>query len=256
MQRLRKLISLWDKEAARVWFRQRKLQLIFYACAIVFVVFVYHLFSDGNFSFLLTLAAITRMFAFAILTWRIWSLESAAGLSLKTLELYALVFTLRLSSILTYEGYLPFDRSGDWLFQVIECLSFVWTITCIYFVTKRFRSTYDAAADSFGHLGPLPSALGALVVAVPAMIIAAVVHPSLNSFWLTDWTWTAACYAETLAFLPQLLMFQRKGGEIESWSTHFVFLLGVARAFEFWFWISSYHELNHRLASLNGFLSP
>lgn len=33
-----------------------------------------------------------------------------AGVSIKTLELYASVFVFRLCSILFYDGYLPFDR--------------------------------------------------------------------------------------------------------------------------------------------------
>lgn len=46
-----------------------------------------------------------------------------AGISLKTLEAYAAVFALRLTSILMYEGYLPFDKSGDWFYQATEVLS-------------------------------------------------------------------------------------------------------------------------------------
>ena len=47
----------------------------------------------------------------------------SAGISLKTLEAYAAVFALRLTSILVYEGYLPFDKSGDWFYQATEILS-------------------------------------------------------------------------------------------------------------------------------------
>ncbi len=51
-----------------------------------------------------------RAFAFVILVFKIWSSQSAAGVSLKTLQLYAMVFFFRLVSILVYDGYLPFDR--------------------------------------------------------------------------------------------------------------------------------------------------
>lgn len=30
---------------------------------------------------------------------------------------------MRLTSILVYEGYLPFDKSGDWFYQATEILS-------------------------------------------------------------------------------------------------------------------------------------
>ena len=51
------------------------------------------------------------------------ALPSPAGISLKTLEAYALVFALRWTSILMYEGYLPFDKSGDWFYQATEIFS-------------------------------------------------------------------------------------------------------------------------------------
>jgi len=34
--------------------------------------------------------------------------------SLKTLEAYSVVFFFRIVSIFRHEGYLPYDRSGDW----------------------------------------------------------------------------------------------------------------------------------------------
>lgn len=54
--------------------------------------------------------------------------------------------------------------------------------------------------------------------------------------------------------LPQLVLFQRKGGEIEPFTSHFVVGLGVGRLLSLLFWVSSYHELNDRYvaASLSG----
>ena len=45
--------------------------------------------------------------------------KSAAGVSVKTLHCYFFVFIGRLISITRHEGYLPYDRSGDWLYHVI-----------------------------------------------------------------------------------------------------------------------------------------
>ena len=47
------------------------------------------------------------------------------GISLKSLELYTLVFLFRLISILQHQGYLPFDKSGDWFYHVIEIVGFL-----------------------------------------------------------------------------------------------------------------------------------
>ena len=60
-----------------------------------------------------------RCFGFGLLNFKMWSSKSAKGVSLKTLELYALTFSVRLLSIMRHQGYLPFDKSGDWFYHVV-----------------------------------------------------------------------------------------------------------------------------------------
>ena len=42
-----------------------------------------------------------------------WNSKTASGISVKTLELYAIVFGCRLLSIMRHQGYLPYDKSGN-----------------------------------------------------------------------------------------------------------------------------------------------
>jgi hypothetical protein len=74
-------------------------------------------------------------------------------------------------------------------------------------------------------------------------------HPKLNNNFLTDTAWTVSVYIEAVAVLPQLFMFQAQGGEIEAFTSHWVFCIGGARVMHLAFWLSSYHELNDRLSS-------
>ena len=74
---------------------------------------VYGAFSDGDFSFLLTYASLTRCFAVTLLVAQLQQSKSASGISSKTLQCYVCVFASRLLSILRHEGYLPYDRSGE-----------------------------------------------------------------------------------------------------------------------------------------------
>jgi len=43
---------------------------------------------------------------------------------------------------------------------------------------------------------------------------------------------------------PQLYMFFKKGGEVESFTSHFVASQGIGRILYLIFWIFSYQELN------------
>ena len=116
------------------------------------MIFSYHVFSDGDFSFLLTFGSFVRAFAFGILIFKAFSQKSVAGLSLKTLQLYSVVFFLRLYSVLNFQGYLPFDSSGDWLYSFLEMSAFVMSLVCMYLVMFQFKSTYDINKVVFVNL--------------------------------------------------------------------------------------------------------
>lgn len=90
-------------------------------------------------------------------------------MSLKTLELYVFVFLFRLSSVLRYQGYLPYDRSGDWLYSLLEITALGLCCFVIYLVTVRFNSTYELRYDTFGWLH-VPTELGALYILVPCIL--------------------------------------------------------------------------------------
>jgi hypothetical protein len=70
-----------------------------------------------------TLGSLLNLVSFGMLIAKVVRDRHTSSISIKTLQCYALVFTGRLCSILVYEGYLPFDRSGDWFYQACESLA-------------------------------------------------------------------------------------------------------------------------------------
>jgi len=219
---------------------------------------VYAAFSDGDFSFLLTYASLLRCFGMLLLVAKLRRSSSAAGVSAKSLHVYVVVFATRLCSILRHEGYLPYDRSGDWLYHCIEGASLVATCACCFMVHFTYNQTYEESTDTFGALPPLPSNLGALLIIVPCGLAAAVLHPSLNRDWFSDVVWTYSMYAECFAVLPQLFLFQKQASSsatVEPLIGHFVAALGFSRIVEMAFWMSSFTELSDRYGNRHvGFL--
>jgi len=248
------------EEKVKAWLRTNASNVLLWSSFITVVLLVYHLFSDGDFSFLLTLGGIARCFAFAVLITKITTQKTCQGISAKSLQVYLIVFFSRLCSVLVYEGYLPFDKSGDWVYQFVEVTAFALCLLSLFLVMFQYRLTYHRAQDSFGKWDSgkikVPSAFGVVWIILPALLVSMIIHPSLNGFFVTDVAWTFACYLETLAMVPQLWMFQQKkrtDTEIEPFTSHFVFALGAARVLHFMFWLSSYHELNDKNGGLNGF---
>jgi len=235
----------------RNFVEKHRTNIIIYTTFAILLLFVYHFLSDGDFSFLMTLGSVFRALAFIILVYKIQSQRSASGVSLKTLILYSLVFFFRLISILIYDGYLPYDRSGDWFYQFVEVSALGVIGYLIYLIMVPFNSSYNPKLDTFGANKYFPGGLGVLLVIIPAFIIALVWHPNLNSNFITDTSWAFANYLEAVAVLPQLVMFQKKGGEIEAFTSHWVFTIGTARVLHLAFWLSSYHELNNDSGTLS-----
>ncbi len=176
--------------------RKQTFNVIMYFSVLVFIFFVYHFISDGDFSFLLTLGSVIKLFGFIMLLVRVVKDKSASGLSLKTQVLYALVFASRCISIFIYEGYKPFDRSGDWLYQVVELFSFFLAMAVILVTSLMYKNTYDKDEDSFGRNNMIPHQFSPVFIVVPCLLLAMVIHPSLNKNFFTDVAWTFAMYLE------------------------------------------------------------
>lgn len=196
-----------------------------------------------------TLGSLLVVLSFGILVAKMVRDKNTSSISVKMLQCYSLVFAARLCSILFYEGYLPYDRSGDWFYQTCEVLSLIMVLGMLVAATFVYpRHQKDAVADGFGGWY-IPSALGALWLIVPSLLIALIFHPSLNGNFFTDSAWAFAVYLEAVAIFPQLTMFQRsRDKEVEMFTGNFVFGVALARLLHFVFWLSSYHELNNKYA--------
>jgi len=182
-------------------------------------------------------------------------------ISLKSMQCYCAVSTLRLSSILFYEGYLPFDSSGDWFYQSMEVFSLILAGALVFTMTmSNKRHGYNPRNDVFGKdfsIGPLtlPSNLGALWLIVPSIVVAMLFHPTLNNNFVTDAAWSAALYLEAVAILPQDRMF-RRGSRLHELTSLSVFMIGMSGLFSLVFWLFSFSELNASYSSHFGHSYP
>jgi len=218
--------------------------------------FVYFVMSGKDFSFLMTYGAMSRMFGFGILNVKTFKSQRATGVSIKTLQLYCIVFFVRLTSIIRHEGYLPYDKSGDWLYHFIEIMALIFSASALYGCMVPFKATYQIECDRFGEFS-VPPGFGAVYLAVPVFFLAILLHPNLNSDFFSDVAWTYAMYLESFAMIPQLYMFQKQAnGVVELMTAHFVAALGFGRILEFVFWVYSYQELvNHAGSKGPGYMA-
>lgn len=198
----------WDSRVILVY-------AVFFAAAL----FVFHVIADGSFSGVLTLSAMTQCLAYVLLVAQITFNGSAKGISARGLSLDAMALCCRLSSTLWLHGYLPFDASGDYAYQLTDIFSLTAVVWLIYQVLVVKRDTYDEHEDKF-PVAP---------IAILSLVLGTVFHGDLNSYPLFDSLWMASVFVGALAAIPQLSLISKAGGLEEALTTHHVAALAISR---------------------------
>ena len=115
---------------------------------------VYHHVAEQEFSSILTMAVIVQALALVFMCVQVVTSNSAAGVSARGLSLDAIAVTLRLSSTLWLNGYLPSDSTGDRVYQVTDLCSLAMLLFLLHRVLMTHRCTYQEDEDSFS-VGPV-----------------------------------------------------------------------------------------------------
>ena len=222
-----------DFETLMFEIKKRKGGLLFWTAGFVFMLFIYIFISSKEFSFLIILSSITQMLGFLIVVWKLYYYKSSSGISLNTVVSYLVIISSRLLSTIFYSGYLPSDEAGDWFYQLTEIITLVCLIILVIMINNSYRDTYNIEFDTiyWGYL------------AIPCLGLALLIHTNLNKNVLTDASWTFSMYLETVAIYPQIDLFVKKKGQIESFTGHYVALQGLSRLFSLIFWWYTYEEL-------------
>jgi len=194
---------------------------------------VWRVFSDGDYSSVLTFGSLIQCFGFYMLFMKVKYQKSVAGLSARTLELYIVVYLCRLTSTLFRVGYLPVDSSGDWVYQLADVLSLCIAAITLRCIRTSHRYTYQDAFDT----------LDLRVMVVPCSILAMFLRGDLNESIFFDTMWATAMNLETIALLPQLWMMMKKGGEVDGLTSHFVAAIAAGRICALAFWWHGYTEM-------------
>lgn len=171
----------------------------------------------------------SHVFSIIVLLLRLRVVRNAHGISIKTHELFLIVFVTRYLDLFT-TFYSLYN-------SVMKVLYIVSTAMIIYTVrhTQPFKSTYDKAQDSFLHFK-----FAVLPCAVVTLITHFIQHKGMGK--PIDLLWLFSIYLESIAILPQLIVLQRYR-EVENLTGNYVFFMGAYRFLYILNWVyRSYHE--------------
>jgi hypothetical protein len=181
---------------------------------------VYHFVAEGEFSSVLTLAVIAQAMAICFLCVQVIVNKSVKGISVGALVLDGLSVAFRMPSTTWSEGYLPMDKSGDYLFQTVDFFSLMMIMFLLHRVKVVNRSTYESAQDTF-NVGP---------VIFGCIGLAAMFHGNAADNPLYDTCWMGGLFCGVAAVLPKLWLIQQTGGWAEALTCHYIAAMGISRA--------------------------
>ncbi|KAJ4843932.1 ER lumen protein-retaining receptor A [Turnera subulata] len=171
------------------------------------------------------LGDMTHLISILILLLKIYATKSCSGISLKTQELYALVFLTRYLDLFT--DFISVYNSFMKVVFVGTSLAIVWCMRH----HRAVRRSYDKDLDTFRHH---------LLVAA-CLVLALFVH---EKFTVQEILWAFSIYLEAVAILPQLVLLQRSGN-VDNLTGQYVFFLGAYRAFYIINWTYRYFTEPH-----------
>ncbi|GLJ38945.1 hypothetical protein SUGI_0793990 [Cryptomeria japonica] len=167
----------------------------------------------------------THLLSIVVLLLKIHSMKSCAGISLKTQELYALVFATRYLDIFT--NYYSLYNTIMKIVFLVTSFSILWYMR----FHKVVRQTYNKDQDTFRHY----------LLVIPCFVLALLIH---RNFTVQEVLWTFSLYLEAVAILPQLVLLQRSRN-IDNLTGNYVFFLGAYRALYLCNWIYRYMTETH-----------
>merc|ERR1719160_628754 len=193
----------------------------------------YHEIALKEFTAILTLSVFAQALSFLFLHMQISASRNVAGISGRTLIMHALKLCCRLSTTLWLDGYLPTDKSGDWIYQVGDVLSLLLVLQILFSVYVAHKGSYQSDEDTLDVRNLI---MGAVVLAV-------MVHPNLNAWTPFDILWTVHLYVDALSMVPQLWMISRSGGQVRGFTAHYIGATLLSNFLSGMFWFYATPEL-------------
>ena len=115
-------------------------------------------FTDFDISIVQAISSMCMFASFVLTTIKVAAQDSAAGISVRSLEMFAVALFTRLCSTLFMVGYLPDDLSGRQVFQFFDVSSLAAIIRLLYVIHHNHRWLCLTV-----HNFNTPAALGMLI---------------------------------------------------------------------------------------------
>jgi ER lumen protein retaining receptor len=150
--------------------------------------------------------------------------RSAAGISLRTQFLYALVFTTRYCDILSFIS----------VYNTVMKLFFLATSWYICYLMIHNEGPWKATYDRDNS-----DTLRLRYLIVPCVALSLLVHRTDSMHNVRELLWTFSVFLEAVAVLPQIFLLEYTE-RYDALTSHYLFALGAYRIFYIFSWVYRY----------------
>jgi hypothetical protein len=204
-----------------------------YAIFAVIAFAVYHFVAARAYSSVLTMGAIVQCLGLSFLCIQVLSSKSAAGISASSLKMDAFAIVFRLSSTTWLNGYLPVDKSGDHVYQIMDAVSLVLILFLLYRVLVVNRITYDEVEDSM-QIRPM---------VIVSLMLGAVFHGNMDASPLFDTFWLTGLFCGVVAVFPHFWLIIQTGGHVDPMTCHYIAATALSRVLSGLFMWEARHDI-------------
>jgi len=167
---------------------------------------------------------LSHVVSIVVLFLRLKATGTPVGISLKTQELYLVVFLTR---------YLDLFTSFYSLYNTVMKIAYIAATAAIIAMVRLkspWKFKYDRTQDAFLHW---QFAVAPCAVLTPMYVL---FHSGRHNWHMIEMLWTFSIVLEPVAIVPQLFVLQRFR-EVENLTAHYVFFLGTYRVFYAFNWV-------------------
>ncbi|KPI89110.1 ER lumen retaining receptor-like protein [Leptomonas seymouri] len=170
------------------------------------------------------LGDVLHLSAILILLSKMLRQRSAAGISLKSMQLFAIVFCTRYIDLFFH--YLGVYNTVMKIFFIISTLHICYLMR----LKSPWKATYDRENDTFRIR----------YLIVPCVVLAILLHSKPRVNIVVELLWTFSQYLESVAILPQIFLLEYTE-RYDALTSHYLFCLGAYRVVYMVHWLVQFY---------------
>lgn len=175
-------------------------------------------------AFVRVLGDLVHLAAIVILLTKMLKQRTTAGISLKSMFLFAIVYSTRYLDL--FFNYISLYNTVMKIFFIVTA----WHICYLMKFRSPWRATYDRENDTFRIL----------YLIVPCIILAVIFRGGRPRYGLVlETAWSFSIFLESVAILPQIILLNYTQS-FEALTSHYLFCLGAYRVLYLIHWIIRY----------------